>query len=102
MGTLVRFHPRQEGAVARAESVLARLEEHHKANERARFELPGVLAALSRHGESEFALKLLGLWGAAEVSPAELLAMAEQYAAVCGLKEIGNRPLSHRVEGPTR
>lgn len=92
MGTLVTFRPRTEDAAAKTEAILARIGELYQFKVKAREALPGVLATLVEHGEREFVIRAVMLWGSGEMEAHEVLAMCEEYSAVAGIQPVGNRP----------
>ncbi len=92
MGTVVRFHSRQEDAAAKTEAILTKLGQLYQQKQRAKEELPVVLAQLIQAGETDLVLRAVALWGSGEMDAHEVLAMVEEMAAVSGIKSIGNRP----------
>lgn|GEM_PF-1792398 len=92
MGTLVHFAPRPEIAAAKTESILSKIGELYQLKLKAKEELPAVLAQLVAAGETQLVLRAVVLWGSGEMEPHEVMAMCEQYAAVAGVKPVGDRP----------
>lgn len=92
MGTIVNFRTRDENAVAKTEAILSRIGELYKQKVKAKEELPGVLAQLAQAGESEVVLRAIVLWGTGQMEPDQILTLMEDYAAVAGIKPVGDRP----------
>lgn len=94
MGTVVHFQSRQAQAeaAAKTEAILTKIGELYERKQKAKEELPGVLAQLALAGESEFVLKALVEWGTGQSEPYLILAQCEQYAAAAGIKPVGDRP----------
>jgi len=94
MGTLVTFRTRDDQAVAKTEAILSRIGELYQQKVKAKEELPAALAQLAQAGESAVVLRAVVLWGTGQMEPHEVLALVEEYAAVAGVKTVGNRPFS--------
>lgn len=92
MGTVVSFRPRPEDAVAKTEQILSKIGELYQKKVKAKEDLPAVLATMVEHGETDFVIRAVMLWGSGEMEAHEVLAMAEEYAAVAGIQLVGNRP----------
>lgn len=92
MGTIVRFHPRGEDAVAKTAEILAKIGQHYQRRLQAKDDLPVVLAQLVLAGEADLVLRAVALWGSGEMEAHEVLAMCEAEAAVAGVKPVGDRP----------
>jgi hypothetical protein len=92
MGTLVTFRPRAEDAAAKTEAILSKIGELYQKKVKAKEALPGVLATMIEHGEHEFVIRAVMLWGSGEMEAHEVMAMCEEYAAVAGITLVGNRP----------
>jgi hypothetical protein len=92
VGTLVTFRPRAEDAAAKTEAILNKIGELYQKKQKAKEELPGVLAQMLEAGENEMVLRAVMLWGSGEMEAHEVLVMLEEYAAVAGIQLVGNRP----------
>lgn len=92
MGTVHPFRTKPEDAAEKTEAILTRIGQLYQERLKAKEELPGVLAALVKAGEADFAMQALVAWGTGQKEAHEVLKEAETYAAVAGLTSIGNRP----------
>jgi len=94
LGTVLRFHPRGEDAVAKTEAILTKIGQHYQQRCRAKVDLPAVLAQLVHAGETDLVLRAVALWGSGEMEAHEVLSMCEEAAAVAGIKPVGDRPFT--------